>query len=332
MSDSVSPSPPELPPANWSQKPAIHDQVSGDETAREFTISSVAPAFLEWTRYEMRRSPGTLKRYREALGWVVRDIGDQPVADLHLGHLLALRRKMEERGCGEARMASILHALRSLLKFCRTTLQITALDPRQVRVPRIPRRDVVFLTKEEIAQLLDAVFGPEENWKTIQLSRLCFRAVFEVLLGTGARISEILSLDRASILFDRREAKIIGKGNKERILFFTDRSLEWVSRYLSRREDDEAPLFLTQSVGPTRLTYAAVKNQFQRLQRKAGINKKVTAHILRHTMATTLLFNGCPIGHIKVALGHERLDTTCRYYLGLDLRAAKEAHQEFLKY
>ena len=49
-------------------------------------------------------------------------------------------------------------------------------------------------------------------------------------------------------------------------------------------------------------------------------------------MATTLLFNGCPIGHIKVALGHERLDTTCRYYLGLDLRAAKEAHQEFLKY
>ena len=49
-------------------------------------------------------------------------------------------------------------------------------------------------------------------------------------------------------------------------------------------------------------------------------------------LRTTLLFNGCPIGHIKELLGHERLDTTCRYYLGVDLRAAKEAHRRFLRY
>jgi site-specific recombinase XerD len=54
--------------------------------------------------------------------------------------------------------------------------------------------------------------------------------------------------------------------------------------------------------------------------------------VLRHTVATTLLFNGCPIGHIEELLGHEWLDTTCRYYLGLDVRAAKEAHQKFLRY
>ena len=49
-------------------------------------------------------------------------------------------------------------------------------------------------------------------------------------------------------------------------------------------------------------------------------------------MATTLLFNGCPIGHIKELLGHEQLDTTCRYYLAVDIRAAKAAHQKFLRY
>lgn len=54
--------------------------------------------------------------------------------------------------------------------------------------------------------------------------------------------------------------------------------------------------------------------------------------VLRHTVAMTLLLNGCPIGHIKELLGHERLDTTCRYYLGVDLRAAKEAHRKFLRY
>ena len=60
--------------------------------------------------------------------------------------------------------------------------------------------------------------------------------------------------------------------------------------------------------------------------------KPVSAHILRHTMAMTLLFNGCPIGHIKELLGHERLDTTCRYYLGLDRRATRAAHEQFLSY
>jgi integrase/recombinase XerD len=58
----------------------------------------------------------------------------------------------------------------------------------------------------------------------------------------------------------------------------------------------------------------------------------VTPHILRHTAATQLLFNGCPVGHIKAILGHERLETTCRYYLGLDQRAAKEAHRKYLSY
>ncbi len=65
---------------------------------------------------------------------------------------------------------------------------------------------------------------------------------------------------------------------------------------------------------------------------RAHLRKKVTAHVLRHTVATTLLFNGCPIGHIKELLGHARLDTTCRYYLGVDVRAAKEPHGKFLRY
>ena len=60
--------------------------------------------------------------------------------------------------------------------------------------------------------------------------------------------------------------------------------------------------------------------------------KPVTAHMLRHTVATTLLFNGCPIGHIKEILGHNRLITTCNFYLGADKRAAKKAHQDFLDY
>jgi integrase/recombinase XerD len=326
-------SPQELAPVKSPEKTFILEHSEqAEEVRRSLTISAVAPAFLDWTRYAMRRAPMTIKRYREALGWVVRDIGDLPVSRLHIGHVLELRRQMDSRGCGEARMASILNSLRSLLKFSATVLRLPVLDPRSVRIPQIPRRDVVFLTKEEIAKFLDAIVAPDEAWEEVPMRRLRFRALVEVLLGTGARISEILKLDRRDVRFDEREARVVGKGNKERTLFFSERSLEWLTRYLTRRHDDEAALFVDHRDPPRRITYDAVKTSFQRAEERSGLTKTVTAHILRHTMATTLLFNGCPIGHIKALLGHERLDTTCRYYLGLDMRAAKGAHAEFLRY
>jgi site-specific recombinase XerD len=319
-------------PVNSPTKPALLGEFDERDGWRaELRISEVAPAFLEWARFEMRRAPTTIESYRDALHWVVRDIGDLAIAKLHRGHLLALRRSMQERGCGEARMAGILNPLRSLLKFAQQIAHLPVLDYRDVRVPRVPRRDVVYLDPAEVRRFREAIMGPTEDWRDVPIARLRLRAITEVLLGTGARISEVISLDRRSLIVDRREAKIIGKGNKQRTIFFTEESMEWVQRYLSRREDTEDPLFVSHGQ-PRRLAIDCLKNIWSRIAKKAGITKKVTAHILRHTMATTLLFNGCPIGHIKELLGHDRLDTTCRYYLGLDIRAAKAAHEKFLTY
>jgi integrase/recombinase XerD len=145
------------------------------------------------------------------------------------------------------------------------------------------------------------------------------------------RISEALSLNRDSVDFERCEARVVGKGNKERTVFFTDRALIWIKRYVESRDDDSPALFVCQN-GLDRLKRDDIWRYFERHRKLAGIRKKVTPHILRHTAATQLLFNGCPVGHIKAILGHERLETTCRYYLGLDQRAAKEAHRKFLSY
>jgi site-specific recombinase XerD len=316
------------------EKTVIQGGFSGDTGYQHtLTIGMLAPLFLEWLRYEMRRAPATVQRYGEALQWVIRDIGDQPVTGLHLGHLLTLRRKMETRGCREARMAAILHGLRAFLKFCREVVRVPTLSSREIRVPRIPRRDVIYLTREEVQRYVDAIIAPGDAWEDVPLSRLRFRALVEVLLGTGARISEVLSLNRSDIHRERKEAKIIGKGNKERMLYFTDRALLWLERYLSRRWDDDEALFVTQGDPPRRLRQQdRIKDTFALYRRRADLTKPVSPHILRHTMATTLLFNGCPIGHIKELLGHERLDTTCRYYLGLDRRAARAAHGQFLSY
>lgn len=314
-------------------KPPQNTHFGEDVPAVQLTIGMIAPLFLEWAHYEMRRAPGTVARYREALQWIIRDIGDLPIQSLHLGHLLRLRQRMEARGCREGRMAAILNTLRSFLKFCHAILRLPVLDYHEVRVPRVPRREVIYLTPDEVGQFVNAIIAPQESWERVPTTRLRFRALVEILLGTGGRISEVLSLNRSDINTDRREAKIIGKGNKERVLFFTERSLVWLQRYLARRHDEDEALFLTQGDPPRRLRQRdRIKDSFAVYRIRAGLTKRVSPHILRHTMATTLLFNGCPIGHIKEMLGHERLDTTCRYYLGLDKRAAKAAHQQFLRY
>jgi integrase/recombinase XerD len=69
---------------------------------------------------------------------------------------------------------------------------------------------------------------------------------------------------------------------------------------------------------------------FKRHREKAKITKRPTPHILRHTVATNLVFNGCPIVHVKEIPGHERLDTACKYCLGIDKESAKKAHREYL--
>jgi integrase len=76
----------------------------------------------------------------------------------------------------------------------------------------------------------------------------------------------------------------------------------------------------------------ATLTRFRRFRKMIGFPKPVTAHMFRHTVATTLLFNGCPIGHIKDILGHDRLIITCNFYLGADKRAAKKAHGKYLDY
>ncbi len=286
------------------------------------SISSLIDGFLEYARYELNFSPKTIFKYRESIGWLIRDIGDKPIGSLSVQDFVRLKRAMNDRGVGQARIASVVFATRSFLSYCRSFLKLATLSPNQIRPPKRQRREVIFLTKEEVETFLASM---DER----TLTDLRLRAIVETILGTGMRISEVLSLNRKDIDWKRKEAKIVGKGNKERRVFFTDRALSWISRYLERRSDSSEPVFVTTGE-PRRLSTGDMWRFFQRHRIKSKLAKKVTPHILRHTVATNLVFNGCPIVHVKEILGHERLDTTCRYYLGVDKELAKRAHREYL--
>ncbi|MFL6388868.1 MAG: tyrosine-type recombinase/integrase [Terriglobales bacterium] len=295
------------------------------------SFSALATEFLLWAEVEPGFSRETVQKYGECLKQVWRLIGDKSVSEISKTDLLRLKAYWISKNLSASRQMSLLLAFKRFLFFCRDEKQLSlALEPEKIKPPKRPRREVVFLTPEEIEAFNATI--PLTTYKgEIHQAGLRLRTVVETLLGTAMRISEALSLNRDSIDFERREARIIGKGNKERTVFFTDRALLWIRRYLESRTDDCPALFVCQN-GRDRLKRDDLWRYFDRHRKLAGIKKKVRPHILRHTAATTLLFNGCPVGHIKAILGHERLETTCRYYLGIDQKAAKAAHHKYLSY
>jgi site-specific recombinase XerD len=293
------------------------------------TISDLLPYYVAYAGHEWRLGSKTVRGYVHGLHRIVRVVGDVTPEELTIQAILAVKSDLVAKGAGDYWIREVINALRSFLKFCRLVLNLEVLEPKSISMPRIPRRDVVFLTPAEIEQFLSAI--PLYTNKTrMDVRWLGFRSLVEVLLGTGMRISEALSVKCTDVKFDTGEARIIGKGNKERTVFFTPRALGWVKEYMNRRSDQSEWLFALPD--GTHMTINTVHNRFRRIRARSGLLKIVTPHILRHTCATTLLFNGCPIGFIKEVLGHDRLETTCKYYLGVDKTAAKEAHRKYLTF
>jgi site-specific recombinase XerD len=304
--------------------PLIANAFQGVTPKNERVMSALIEDFLEYARYELNFSPQTIIKYRDSLKCFVRDVGDKPVEQFDVMDFVRLKKAMMERGLSEARIASVVYATRSFMSYCQNFLKLSVVDPKSIRPPRIYRREVIYLKKEEVETFVNVI-------DTTKWNGLRFKALVEVLLGTGMRIGELLSLNRKDIDWDKLEAKIVGKGNKERTIFFNERSLEWLRKYLENRNDLHEALFVTKK--PTgRMHRDDIWRFFDYYRKKAHINKKLTPHILRHTVATNLIFNGCPIVHVKEILGHERLDTTCKYYLGVDKEQAKKAHGQYLDF
>jgi integrase/recombinase XerD len=243
-------------------------------------------------------------------------LGERELVEIGLMDVLEFRRKMMERRLSVSRQYSLLVVLKLFFRFCRVVLKFETIDPAELKLPKRPYRRVEFLTAPEIQKLICAI--PTHTFTGMRL-----RALVEVLLTTGLRISEALSLNRASIDRQNHEAEIIGKGNRPRTVFFSQGCLAWIDRYLAFRRDTCPALFITTGRVPRRLGRADMSKAFKRLRRLSGITKRLTPHMLRHTFCTSLLHNGADIMFIKELAGHQDIQTTARYYLGVDKASLK---------
>lgn len=150
------------------------------------------------------------------------------------------------------------------------------------------------------------------------------RAIVDFLLTTGCRISEVCALDRSDIDFNHLEVKVLGKGDKERVVYITEVAAASLKQYLAERTDNNPCLFYSQR---GRLTPGGFRAMLNRLSRVSGV-RNVHPHRFRRTLATNLIKHGMPIQEVSKILGHSKLDTTMTYvYI-----AAEDVKNSYRKY
>lgn len=220
--------------------------------------------------------------------------------------------ELGERGLDPASQARILSTARAFYRWLFETQRIQGNPASGLRNPKLPQRLPAFLTEDESRSLLEL---PEaRDFLTARL-----RCLLELLYASGLRVSELTGLDLQDLLMEQRTLRVLGKGQKERLVPFHAGAAEILSVYLAHRSaflaerglPPSAALFLNQKGG--RLTPTSVRTFLAQAIEHASLRAKVSPHALRHSFATHLLSRGMDLRAIQELLGHASLSTTQRY-------------------
>ena len=220
-----------------------------------------------------------------------------------------------------------LIALRAFLKYLRKR-GIPSLAPEKIELAKVSERSLDLIAPIELDRLLAAP-NPDT------LTGLRDRALLELLFSTGLRVSELCALSIDTVDLSRDEFSVRGKGDKIRVVFLSPAAKQAVAQYLKKRDDMYDALFVQH--GPranrsadARLSPRAVQRIIKSCAIKAGITRKVTPHVLRHSFATNLLQNGADLRSVQALLGHAHIATT-QVYTHVTDKHLREIHQKFHK-
>ena len=153
-------------------------------------------------------------------------------------------------------------------------------------------------------------------------------ALIDLLASSGMRVGELVTLNREDLNFNERECVVIGKGNKERLVYFDARTKIHLQNYLDHRIDGNPALFVTLKAPYHRLMIGGVETRLRELGKRLNI-PKVHPHKFRRTMATTAIDKGMPIEQVQQLLGHQKIDTTMHYAM-VKQQNVKLAHRKYI--
>lgn len=153
-------------------------------------------------------------------------------------------------------------------------------------------------------------------------------AVIDLLASTGMRVGELVKLNIADVDFERRECVVLGKGNKERPVYFDARTKIHLRNYLKSRTDNSPALFVSLCSPHRRLCIGAIESRLRKLGKELGMDR-VHPHKFRRTLATRAIDKGMPIEQVQRLLGHAKIDTTLTYAM-VDQSNVRASHRKFI--
>jgi len=305
----------------------------------QFDLSALVEEFLEYLEVERNLSPLTIRDYRHYLAnfvnWSRVHASINKPQDITLELVRKYRVYLAHYNSpnGNLPLKKVTQnyyviALRSFLRYL-VRHDYKVLTPDKIELPKVESRSLKFLDRDQLERLLSQ---PD----TSKGQGLRDRTLMEMLFSTGLRVSELCRLNRDQVNIERREFGVIGKGQRARVVFLSDRAAIWLEKYLSLRSDRFGALFIRYAGNQEpiingekmRLTSRSVQRIMDKYVRKARLPIKATPHVLRHSFATDLLMNGADLRSVQEMLGHKNVATT-QIYTHVTNAHLKDVHKSF---
>ena len=258
--------------------------------------------FLEYLKYERRLSDNTIDSYGENLLLISNNLKKNLIS-LNNNEI---RTFLLNTSATARTKAHYLTVLNSFYKYLVFTDKLKNNPCYGIKSPKLEKKLPTYLTNEEIDKLLNMRLTKPVDYRN--------KAMLELIYATGARISEITNLELNQIDYDECVIRVTGKGKKERIIPFGDASSKALKEYIENyrvfliKNDTCNYVFINKN--GMKISRQMVFKILKSLAKKAGIEKEVSPHTLRHSFATNLLNNGADLRIIQELLGHENLETT----------------------
>jgi integrase/recombinase XerC len=296
--------------------------------SKETSIDNQLLLFLDQLKYERRLSPHTQLAYKKDLSdwstYLAGEMGVDQLPEVNASQIRSWLASLRASGISSRSIVRKISALKSFYKFLLRKGVVEKNPLVQISSPKVSKSLPVFIREEEAAQMGQTLAIASEDWKGFNA-----RLLVTFFYYTGMRLSELINLKEEQLELSRSQLKVLGKGNKERIIPLHADLIALIKEYIQKKQDQltstEPYLLLTESGKKLYPRYAwQLVNQV--LGAATTVQKK-SPHVLRHSFATHLLNNGADLNAVKELLGHSSLAAT-QVYTHNTIEKLKEVHRK----
>lgn len=285
-------------------------------------MNKIVEKYIRYLKLERNYSQNTIEAYRHDLQYLLDfcKCEQKSPLDMQLEDLQRFALSIHENGVGASTQARILSGVRSFYRFLVLDGYIENDPSELLESPQLGEHLPEVLTTAEVDAIEASIdLSKPEGQRN--------KAIIEVLFSCGLRVSELVSLRLSNIFFDEKFVRILGKGNKERLVPISDKAIKELRLWfydrntLNIKPGEEDYVFLNRR--GAHLTRTMILIMLKRQAVEAGIEKTISPHTLRHSFATELLKGGADLRVIQAMLGHESIGTT-EIYTHIDTTTLRE--------